>query len=161
MTQRMNFYGVSPKAIEALAKIATVEELEAMGLGRRLQELVKTRASQINGCANCLHMHTADALKAGEIPERLFLLDAWRESRMYTPRERAALAWTEALTKLYETGAPDADYEGLKAHFNDQEIVGLTLLIGMINTWNRLAVGFRAENPADRRLAADREAVAA
>jgi AhpD family alkylhydroperoxidase len=154
MAQRMNFYGVAPAAIDPLARIATVPELEAVGLDHRLQELVKIRASQINGCANCLHMHTADALKAGEIPERIFLLGAWRESRMYTPRERAALAWTEALTRLPDTGAPDADFEGLRPHFSDTEIVHLTLLIGVINTWNRLAVGFRVEHPADKRLAA-------
>lgn len=154
MTQRMNFYGKAPQAIEPLTKVAGPAELEAMGLEHRLQELVKIRASQINGCANCLHMHTADALKLGEPPERIFLLSAWRESNMFTPREKAALAWTEAVTRLSETGAPDADYEGLKAHFDDQEIIALTLLIAIINTWNRLAVGFRVEHPNDKKLAA-------
>ena len=154
MTQRMNFYGKAPQAIEPLTKIATPSELEAMGLEHRLQELVKIRASQINGCANCLHMHTADALKEGELPERIFLLNAWRESNMFTAREKAALAWTEAVTRLSETGAADADYEGLTPHFEDREIVALTLLIAIINTWNRLAVGFRAEHPNDKKLAA-------
>jgi AhpD family alkylhydroperoxidase len=154
MTQRINFYGAAPKAVEPLRGLAAPPDLEAAGIEHRLQELVKIRASQINGCANCLHMHTADALKAGETAERIFLLDAWRESKMYTPRERAALAWTEALTRLADTGAPDADFEGLKAHFSEEQIVWLSVLIGAINTWNRLAVGFRVEHPADKRLAA-------
>jgi alkylhydroperoxidase family enzyme len=94
-------------------------------------------------------MHTADARKAGESEERIYLLDAWRESRMYTGRERAALAWTEALTRIYETHAPDADYEGLKPHFSEAEIVYLTVLITAINAWNRIAIGFRAQHPID------------
>ncbi len=151
MTQRLNPFAVAPKAIEPLLQVAT--NLEAAGLETRLTELVKIRASQINGCANCLHMHTADARKNGESEERIYLLDAWRESSMYRPRERAALAWTEALTKIYETHAPDADYDELKAHFSEAEIVHLTVLIGAINTWNRIAVGFRAQNPNDTRLA--------
>jgi AhpD family alkylhydroperoxidase len=155
MTQRINFFGAAPKAIEPLLKVAAAPDLEAAGIEPRLQELVKIRASQINGCANCLHMHTADTLAAGERPERIFLLDAWRESHLYTPRERAALAWTEALTRLPETGAPDADFAGLTPHFTDEEIVWLTVLIGAINTWNRLAVGFRVEHPNDKRLAAE------
>ncbi|MFC3069818.1 carboxymuconolactone decarboxylase family protein [Phenylobacterium soli] len=154
MTQRINLYAVGFKAVEPLAKIATPPELEAMGLEHRLQELVKIRASQINGCANCLHMHTSDTLKEGERPERIYLLSAWRESHMFTPREKAALGWTEALTRIAETGAPDADYEALKAHFSDEEIVALTLLIGVINTWNRLAVGLRVVHPNDKKLAA-------
>jgi AhpD family alkylhydroperoxidase len=105
------------------------------------------RASQINGCAFCLHMHSKDARAAGETEERLYLLNAWRESSLYTPRERAALAWTEALTLVAQTGAPDADYEGLKPHFSETEIVNLTLLIGLINSWNRMAVGLRSQHP--------------
>ena len=111
---------------------------------------MKTRASQINGCAYCLHMHTSDALKAGETPARLFLLDAWHESNLYTPRERAALAWTEALTKVSQTHAPDADYQAAAAVFSKQELIDLTVAIGMINTWNRISIGFRAEHPHDR-----------
>jgi AhpD family alkylhydroperoxidase len=152
MTPRLNPFAVAPKAIEPLMQVAI--NLEAVGLETKLAELVKIRASQINGCANCLHMHTADARAAGESEERIYLLDAWRESSMYSGRERAALAWTEALTKLYETHAPDADYEGLKPHFSDAEIVHLTVLIGAINTWNRIAVGFRAQHPNDKRLKA-------
>jgi AhpD family alkylhydroperoxidase len=111
---------------------------------------VKMRASQINGCAYCLHMHSSDALKDGEDAKRLFLLDAWEESNLYTPRERAALGWTEALTKVADTRAPDADFAELKAHFSDQEIADLTIAIGMINTWNRISIGLRSEHPHDK-----------
>ena len=152
MTQRLNLFAVAPEAVAPLMQVAI--NLEAVGLETGLVELVKIRASQINGCANCLHMHTADARKAGEREERIYLLDAWRESSMYSARERAALAWTEALTKVSETHAPDADYEGLKPLFTDPEIVHLTVLIGAINVWNRIAIGLRLEHPNDRRLQA-------
>ena len=104
-------------------------------------ELVKIRASQINGCAFCLDMHAAEARKAGETEQRLYLLDAWRDSPLYSDRERAALAWTEALTRLADKGAPDDVYQALKSHFSDEEQVALTLLIVTINGWNRLQVG--------------------
>ena len=151
MTERLNFYAVAPKAVEPLMQVEA--NIEAAGLDTKLAELVRIRASQINGCANCLHMHTADARKAGESEERIYLLEAWRESAMYSDRERAALAWTEALTKVSETHAPDADYDGLKLHFTETEIVHLTVLIATINAWNRIAIGFRAQHPNDRRLA--------
>jgi len=102
----------------------------------------------------CLHMHTADARKQGETEERLYLLDAWRESPLYTPRERAALAWTEALTLVADTRAPDEVYEELRAHFTEQEQVNLTLLIVGINGWNRINVGFRTAHPVAERQAA-------
>jgi len=117
------------------------------GLEDRLMELVKIRASQINGCAFCLHMHTASARKLGETEERLYLLDAWRESPLYSERERAALGWTEALTLLPETHAPDNTYQMLQAQFTEEEQVTLTLLIVAINGWNRVQVGFRAVHP--------------
>ncbi|HYZ23703.1 MAG TPA: carboxymuconolactone decarboxylase family protein, partial [Rhodopila sp.] len=112
--------------------------------------LVEMRASQINGCAFCIHMHATEARAQGESEMRLYMLNAWRESSLYTPRERAALAWTEALTRLADTGAPEEDYELLKAHFTEAEQVNLTLAIGAINTWNRLQVGFRAAHPVDK-----------
>ena len=152
MTQRLNYYQIGAEALKPM--LALEEHFKAGPLPHTLVELVKTRASQINGCAYCLHMHTSDALKEGERPERLFLLDAWRESRMYTPKERAALAWTEAVTRIAETGAPDADYDGLKDHFSPEEIVELTLLIATINAWNRLAISFRAHHPHDKPAAA-------
>jgi AhpD family alkylhydroperoxidase len=148
MTQRLNYYQVAPDAVNPL--LALEERFKNGPLSHTVIELVKTRASQINGCAYCLHMHTSDALKEGERPERLFLLDAWRESVMYTPQERAALAWTEALTKVADTGAPDEDYDGLKEHFSPEEMVELTLLIATINAWNRIAIGFRAHHPHDK-----------
>ena len=148
MTSRLHYWEYAPEALKPM--MALEEHFKKGLLEASLVELVKTRASQINGCAYCLHMHTDDALKAGERPERLFLLDAWHESLMYTPRERAALAWTEALTKIAETHAPDADYDGLSPHFTPEEVVELTLLITTINAWNRLAIGFRAHHPRDR-----------
>src|SRR5690606_22419734 len=113
---------------------------EGSGLEYSLLELVRTRASQINGCAFCIHMHVSDALKNGEQPMRLHLLDAWRESPLFSDRERAALGWTEALTMVAKTHAPDADYELLKSQFNDKEIGYLTLLIGQITAWNRIQI---------------------
>ena len=149
MGQRLNPY--TPAAAGALKTLQDMEAyLAGSGLDHGLMHLLKTRASQINGCAYCLHMHTADALKAGETPARLFLLDAWRESSLYTPRERAALAWTDALTNVSQTHAPDADYEALKAEFSEKEMIDLTLLIAAINAWNRISIGFRAQHPHDR-----------
>ncbi|MCR5875481.1 carboxymuconolactone decarboxylase family protein [Phenylobacterium sp. J426] len=152
MTTRLNYYAVAPQALEAMLGLENA--VKASGLDFTLAELVKTRASQINGCAYCLHMHTQDARKAGESEERLHLLAAWRESSLYTPRERAALAWTEAVTRVADTAAPDADYDPLKAHFSEEEIVWLTMLIVTINGWNRLAVGFRTQHPRAWKAAA-------
>jgi AhpD family alkylhydroperoxidase len=118
-------------------------------------ELVKIRASQINGCAFCLEMHTREARKGGESEARIYLLDAWHESPLYSPRERAALAWTDALPRLSEAPPADTTYDELKVHFTEEEIVRLTLLIVAINGWNRVNVGFRAVHPI---RAADRPA---
>jgi AhpD family alkylhydroperoxidase len=151
MKARLNPYQASPeimKAIEALEK-AIVES----GLEPSLIELVKIRASQINGCAFCIHMHTRDARAHGETEERLYLLNAWRESPLYTEKERAALAWTEALTLISQTQAPDDVYEQLRKHFNETEAVNLTALVGLINTWNRIAIGFRSQHPVKRAAA--------
>ena len=131
------------------AMMALEASIAASGLEHRLLELVKLRASQINGCAFCIHLHVTDARAHGESEMRLHMLNAWRESSLYSDRERAALAWTEALTLLAATGAPDADFEMVKAHFSDAEQVNLTLAIGAINTWNRLQVGLRAAHPVD------------
>ncbi len=147
MTPRLKLADAAPAAINAL--LALSGYVKTSGLEDSLMRLVEIRASQINGCANCLHMHTADARKAGESEERIYLLSAWHESNLYTPRERAALAWTEALTLLPQTHAPDAAYEQAAAQFSPTELVNLSLLIGAINTWNRLAVGFRVVHPND------------
>ncbi|MDN3516575.1 carboxymuconolactone decarboxylase family protein [Aquisalimonas lutea] len=147
MKARLDFFTAAPETMEAM--VALENHVRTCGLEYRLIELVKTRASQINGCAYCVHMHTRDARAAGEAEERLYLLTAWRESPLYTDRERAALAWTESLTRLADTHAPDEDYEAVRKHFADAELVQLTLLIGAINVWNRLAVGFRSVHPVD------------
>ena len=147
MTPRLNIFQVAPEGIKAM--MAVEAAIENSGLDHGLAELVKMRASQINGCAFCLHMHATDAVKHGESHMRLHLLDAWRESPLFTDRERAALAWTESLTKVAETGAPDADYAPLKSHFSDAEIGNLTLLIGAINLWNRTQIGLRAIHKVD------------
>ncbi|MGY3530280.1 MULTISPECIES: carboxymuconolactone decarboxylase family protein [Bradyrhizobium] len=152
MKPRMNFYQAAPETIKAL--VAVESQITASGLEQSLIELVKTRASQINGCAYCINMHTEDARKHGETEQRLYLLDAWRESPLYSERERAALAWTEALTLVAETHAPDADYEAVRAQFTDGELVNLTTLIGAINAWNRIAIGFRAVHPVKVKVAA-------
>ncbi|MCP1972624.1 AhpD family alkylhydroperoxidase [Bradyrhizobium elkanii] len=152
MKPRMNFYQAAPETIKAL--VAVENQIAASGLEQSLIELVKTRASQINGCAYCINMHTEDARKHGETEQRLYLLNAWRESPLYSERERAALAWTEALTLVAETHAPDADYEAVRAQFSDSELVNLTTLIGAINAWNRIAIGFRALHPVKAKAAA-------
>jgi AhpD family alkylhydroperoxidase len=136
---------VAPEAYQAVAGIERY--IRGCGLEHALVELVKLRASQINGCAFCLDMHTKDARKHGETEQRLYVLSGWRESRLYTPRERAALAWTESVTNIAQSQAPEADYEGLRGHFSDKEIVDLTVLIGLINVWNRIAIGMRFVHP--------------
>lgn len=123
--------------------------LKASPLEPQLLHLVKIRASQINHCAYCLHMHIAEALKDGETPLRLHMLVAWRESPIYSGRERAALAWTEALTLIADTGAPESDWEAIVAAFTEDERAWLSLAIGAINIWNRVQAGFRAAHPVD------------
>ena len=145
MESRIKYHKVAPHAVHAM--LGLEKYTTESGLEKSLIELVKMRASQINGCAYCLDMHSKDAREQGETEQRLYLLDAWRESPLYTPAERAALAWTEALTQVAETRAPDADYEALTKHFNDKEIADLTILVGMINLWNRIAIGTRARHP--------------
>lgn len=146
MTQRLDPYRESPQTMAAL--LALEQAVRDSGLEQRLIDLVKIRASQLNGCAFCVHMHTRDARKHGETEERIYLLDVWREAPVFTPRERAALGWTEALTLVSQTHAPDADYEPVREHFSPKEQADLTLLIGTINVWNRLGVGFRKPVPA-------------
>jgi AhpD family alkylhydroperoxidase len=147
-----NPHALAPEAIKAM--LALEVSFETGGLERSLRDLVKLRASQINQCAFCIHLHSTHLREAGESEMRLYMLNAWRESTLYSPRERAALGWTDSLTRLAETGAPDADYEAVKTEFSEAEQVQLTLLIGAINSWNRLQVGFRAAHPADRARAA-------
>lgn len=143
---RIDIAAVAPGAYRALTGVEAY--LRSSGLDHRLRELVKVRASQINGCAFCLHMHSGEALRQGETAQRLVLLDGWRESSLYAAGERAALAWTECLTRVAERGAPDEAYEALAGHFPLAEIADLTTMIGMINLWNRLMVGFAARHAA-------------
>ena len=145
MSARLNPFAAAPEMIAAMTAFETA--VASSGLEHSLIELVKTRASQINGCAFCLHMHTRDARAAGESEERLHLLAAWWESSLFTPREKAALTWTDSLTLVAQTRAPDADYATMREHFDEAEAVKLTMLIGAINVWNRLAVGFRSQHP--------------
>jgi AhpD family alkylhydroperoxidase len=151
MKPRMNFLQAAPESIKALTAVET--QIQSSGLEQSLIELVRTRASQINGCAFCVNMHTQDARKHGETEQRLYLLNAWREAPLYTDRERAALAWTEAVTLVSQTHAPDDVYEELRKHFSEAEAVNLTVLIGTINAWNRLAIAFRAVPPVKAKAA--------
>lgn len=147
MQARLDYFKAAPGVMQPM--LAMERQARESGLEHGLIELVKLRASQINGCAFCIHMHTRDARAGGESEARLYLLDAWRESPLYTERERAALAWTEALTLIAQTHAPDADYDRLRAQFGDEEQVKLTQLIATINAWNRFAIGFRSIHPVD------------
>ena len=142
MQPRLDFYKASPESAKAM--IALEGAVVKSGLEPELLELVKLRASQINGCAYCVDMHSTDARKRGETERRLHAVAVWRESPFFTERERAALAWTESLTLIAQTRAPDADYEWLSSQFDEEERVKLTLAINAINGWNRLAVGFRS-----------------
>jgi len=138
---RIDAHKAAPEAYEAM--LALERYLHRCGLERSLIELVKLRASQINGCAYCIDMHTKDARVAGETEQRLYLLDAWRESPFYSPRERAALAWTEAVTRVSETHVPDEVYEEARQHYSEKELVDLNWVVVAINAWNRLAIPFR------------------
>jgi AhpD family alkylhydroperoxidase len=153
MTPRLNPFTASPALMKLWLDVGK-DIHQQSGIEESLIELVKIRASQINGCARCLQWHTALARKQGESEERLYLLDAWRESPLYSARERAALAWTEALTLVAETRAPDDIWQAVQAHFSEAEQVALTLLIVDINGWNRIQVGFRAVPAIEARQAA-------
>ena len=139
---RIDYQRVFPAANRAM--VGLEEAVAAGGVEPELLELVKMRASQLNGCAYCLDMHSKDARARGEDEQRLHVLAAWREAPFYSERDRAALAWCEALTLLPQTAAPDDVYEQLQAQFAEAEIVALTLAIVAINGWNRFAVGFRS-----------------
>ncbi len=152
MKQRMNAFSAAPEGLAALTGVETY--IQKCGLDHKLLALVKTRVSQINGCAYCLHMHTEEARKLGESEVRLYLLNAWHESNLYSARERAALAWAESLTDIAATHAPDDDYEDARRHFSEKELADLSIAIAMINAWNRLAIGSRAAHPADMAKAA-------
>jgi AhpD family alkylhydroperoxidase len=152
MTARLNPHAVAPEAMKPW--IALSDAVNG-ALEHSLVELVKMRSSILNGCANCINMHAADAREGGESEQRLYLLAAWREAPCYTDRERAALAWTDALTTLAQGHTHEAAHAALAEQFTEEERVKLTLLINVINGWNRLAVGFGLwiETPATRKIA--------
>ena len=149
MTAKLNPFAAAPSLMKdwqrAMINLAATSSFEPS-----LSELVKLRASQINGCANCINLHATEARANGETEQRIYLLPAWREAPCYTDRERAALAWTEALTRLSEGNGLASAYETLKAQFAEEEQLKLTLMINIINGWNRIAVGFGLfADPAD------------
>jgi AhpD family alkylhydroperoxidase len=138
MEMRLNYMKVQPESFQTLLKLEGY--VKKSGLDYKLWELVKIRASQINGCAFCLDMHTKDARAMGETEQRLYLLNAWREAPFYTDTERAALALTEAVTKISEGGVPNALYEIVREHFDESQFVDLIMAINAINSWNRMAI---------------------
>ncbi len=143
MKTRLDWKSTTPDGYKAMAGLEGY--VHHCGLEPLLLELVKTRASQINGCAYCLDMHTKDARAQGETEQRLYALPAWEETPFFTERERAALAWTEAVTLVADSHVPDAAYDAARKQFTEKELVNLTLAIVAINGWNRLAISFRAE----------------
>ena len=163
MRQRIDYRRVAPGALQAVFGLE--QYLRSRGMEPALAHLVTLRASYLNGCAYCVDMHTRDARAAGESEQRLYAVPVWRETPFYTPRERAALAWTEAVTDVGRTGVPDDVYDGARAHFSDAELVDLTMAVIAINAWNRVAVSFRVEPgsyvPPARAAAAPAAAVAA
>src|SRR5439155_2698110 len=138
MEPRIDITSVSPGALHAM--LGLTRYLNQSGLDKKLLDLINLRVSQINGCAYCLDMHWKDLRAAGETEQRLYGLDAWRESPYYTDRERAALAWTEAVTRIADTHADDAVYEAVRPHFTDKELVDLTWAVAAINAWNRVVI---------------------
>jgi len=143
MKKRINVYKALPEAFDAM--ISLEKALEKSGLDKKLYELVKTRASQINGCAYCINMHVRDAIKIGETAQRLFLLDAWRETELYTPKERAVLALTEAMTKIAGTQVSDEVYDEAAKHLTEKELAAVIMAVVAINGWNRIAITTHAE----------------
>jgi AhpD family alkylhydroperoxidase len=143
MEQRIDYQNGFPEGVQAMLHLEAV--IRRSGLEASLQELIKVRASQLNGCAFCLDMHTKDARAKGETEQRMYALNAWREAPFYSERERAALAWTEAITNIQQGHAPDEVYAEARKQFSEDELVKLTFAITQINSWNRIAIAFRPE----------------
>jgi len=140
--ERIDYHRIAPAAVTAMLEVQRY--VDHSGLEKKLLELVKLRASQINGCAYCVDMHSKDARALGETEQRLYAVAVWREAPFFSDRERAALGWTESVTLISETGAPDEVYQFARSQFSEKELVDLTMAISAINSWNRLAVSFRA-----------------
>lgn len=153
MTARFNFAAAAPDAYKAVAALEGYIQKDS-GVPHRLIHLIKLRASIINGCAYCVDMHAKEARKDGLSEQWINLVSVWHEALVYSEQERAVLEWTDAVTRIADTRAPDAAFEGLKKHFTDAEITRLTVVIGTINVWNRLAVSFRSPHPIDQKQAA-------
>ncbi|MBW7921828.1 MAG: carboxymuconolactone decarboxylase family protein [Rubellimicrobium sp.] len=145
MKSRLDYFALEPKLMQA--QLALNKAVEDSGIERKLLHLVKLRASQINGCSYCVDMHSREAREDGETERRLYLVAAWRESPLFTDRERAAFEWTEAVTLISQGGVPDALYEATRKVFSEHEIVQLTMAVAAINTWNRLSVSFHTLHP--------------
>jgi len=147
MKQRISYRSI-PGVYSAM--LGLEKYLESASLDKKLMDLVRLRVSQINGCAYCVDMHVKESRHDGLSEQWINLMCVWRESPIYDAKERALLGWVDAVTRIAETGAPDADFEALKAHFTEEEITKITVAIGTINVWNRLAVGFRSQHPIDK-----------
>ncbi len=160
MKNRINFMAVAPAAIQAVSSLENYVVKES-GLPHHLIHLIKLRASIVNGCAFCVNMHAKEARKDGLSEQWINLVSVWHESTIFSELERAVLGWTDALTLVAETRAPDADFEALRAHFSEQQIVDISVAIGTINVWNRLAIGMRALHPVDPGARASAAAVPA
>lgn len=143
MSARINYQQTAPEAVRALLNVENY--VRQSGIEKPLLELVKLRASQVNGCAYCVDMHTKDARAAGETEQRLYAISVWRDAPFFTARERAALAWTEAVTRISDSHVPDDVYEFARSKFSEKELVDLTMAVIAINSWNRLSVSFRRE----------------
>jgi AhpD family alkylhydroperoxidase len=152
MKPRLQFFNVAPELMKQVRVLN--QAVEDCGLEKSLLHLVKLRASQINGCSFCVDMHSKEALRDGDTQQRVILVSAWKESPLFSERERAALAYTEAVTLISKEGVPDALYEETRRHFSEEDLVKLSVAIGMINVWNRLCVPFHAIHPVEHAKAA-------
>ena len=152
MKQRLDFFAKAPALMRSVA--ALNKAVQESGLEHSLLHLIKLRASQINGCSFCVDMHSREAREDGETEQRLYLVAAWRESPLFSERERAAFAWVEAVTLIANGGVSDQLYEATLKHFSEEELVKLTVAAAMINTWNRLCVSFHAIHPVPAAKAA-------
>lgn len=152
MKQRLQFFGAAPEIMKAVS--ALNKAVDECGLEKSLLHLIKLRASQTNGCSYCVEMHSREARRDGESEQRLYLVSAWKESPLFSERERAAFAWTDALTRIADNGVSDELYARTLEYFSEQELVKLSVALGMINTWNRLCVPFHAIHPMPAVMAA-------
>ncbi|UIK08667.1 carboxymuconolactone decarboxylase family protein [Neorhizobium galegae] len=146
--QRLNMLKAAPEAVKAVTALENY--VQASGLERRFIHLIKLRASQINGCAYCVDMHVKESRHDGLSEQWINMMCVWWESPVYDDKERALLGWVDAVTRIADTGIPDSAFDALKAHFSEEDMVKITVALGAINTWNRLAVGFRNQHPVDK-----------